>query len=237
MALTILHTNDFHGKLDHAKASFIRGLKGESGLYVDTGDVIKAGNLAIPLKPEAAWPRLAAAGCDASVPGNRESHVLRAAVEAKFAGRAHPVLCANWRAKEGANPFARSLILERAGLKVGLFGVMVPIVTAKMATQAASAYLWDQPIAVACEVAEELRANVDVVIALTHIGFTRDQELADKGAPIDLIFGGHSHTVLESPVRIGRTWIAQGGSHGRYVGRYEWDGKDLKGGLLPLPQD
>lgn len=236
MALKILHTNDFHGKLSDAAAAFIRGLKGEDGLYVDTGDAIKAGNLAIPLRPEAAWPRLAAAGCDASVPGNRESHVLRAAVDAKFAGYAHPILCANWRAKEGSNPFPRSLVLERDGMKVGLFGVMVPIVTEKMATQAASAFLWDQPIPVACEVAEELRASVDVVIALTHIGYWRDQELADKGAPIDLIFGGHSHTVLETPVQIGRTWIAQGGSHGRYVGRYEWDGTELTGGLLPLPQ-
>jgi 2',3'-cyclic-nucleotide 2'-phosphodiesterase (5'-nucleotidase family) len=37
-----------------------------------------------------------------------------------------------------------------------------------------------------------------------------------------VIFGGHSHTVLEQPLRICDTWIVQGGSHARFVGRYIW---------------
>lgn len=232
--LRILHTNDFHGSLTEAKADRIRSLKGDNALYFDTGDCIKAGNLAIPLKPEVAWPLLQRAGCDASVPGNRESHVLRSAVDAKFAGHEHPILCSNWIDKRGELVFERCRLFDLNGVKVGVFGVMVPIVTRKMATAPASQFLWENPITTAQHLAEELRAQVDLIIALTHIGVSRDRELAESGAPINIILGGHSHTVLEAPEQIGSTWIAQGGSHGRFVGNYHWDGKSLNGHLEPL---
>lgn len=120
------------------------------------------------------------------------------------------------------------------GMKVGVFGVMVPIVTKKMATAPASQYLWENPITIAQHLAEELRTQVDLVIALTHIGVSRDRELAESGAPINIILGGHSHTILETPERVGSTWIAQGGSHGRFFGCYQWDGESLGGQLEEL---
>jgi 2',3'-cyclic-nucleotide 2'-phosphodiesterase (5'-nucleotidase family) len=110
---------------------------------------------------------------------------------------------------------------------------MVPMVTTKMKTQIASAYLWDPPIEVATTGAEELRPNVDALFVLSHIGYRQDLELAKTGI-FDAIFGGHSHTVLNQPELVGKTWIAQGGSHNRFAGRYIWDGT-LHGELLGLP--
>jgi len=46
--------------------------------------------------------------------------------------------------------------------------------------------------------AAELRKKNDMVIALTHIGFTEDKKLAASSTDIDLVVGGHSHTILES---------------------------------------
>ncbi len=234
--MRIIHTNDFHGTLDAERAAWLRALKDEEPdtLYFDSGDAIKTGNLGVPLKPEAAWERLAEAGCDGSVLGNRETHVLPAAFRAKIAGHRHPVLCANLRAKQDKPPLPPWEILACAGFRVGVFGVMVPMVTSRMKTQAASAYLWDDPISTAREVVAVLRPQVDVVIALTHIGHRRDLELASTVAGIDVILGGHSHTVLEVPQRVGDTWIAQGGSHGRFVGVYRWEGGALVGGLREL---
>ena len=111
---------------------------------------------------------------------------------------------------------------------------MVPMVTSKMASQAVSSYLWTQPNAAAIQFAEELRPKVDVLIALTHIGIRSDRELAQQCELFDIICGGHSHTVLQEPEKIGRTWISHTGSHGRFVGNYEWDGVQLSGGLIPL---
>ena len=221
--LTLLHSNDLHGQLTDARMPFLLEQRETADLYFDSGDVIKAGNLAIPLSADPAWPRLAAARCTASTLGNRESHLLPSAFEAKIAGAAHPLLVANMRQKDGQpGPWRESIILEVQGLSIGVFGVMVAMVTERMASRAASSYLWDQPIPIATRVAKELRADVDMVIALTHIGVTQDRLLAEACPEIDLILGGHSHTVLGTPERIGNTWIAQGGSHGRFLGRYEW---------------
>ena len=217
-------------------ASRIRALKESAGtadtLYFDSGDCIRAGNLGVPLKPEEAWALLDQAGCDASVLGNRETHLLPSAFKAKLEGHRHPILVANLRAKDGSRPLAANLILVHAGLRVGVFGIMVPMVTERTAAKAASAYLWDPPLAEAQKQAKALRADVDCLIALTHIGFKQDQALAELCPDIDIILGGHSHTVLEQPVRVGRTFVCQGGSHGRFIGIYDWRRRgDMSGGL------
>jgi 2',3'-cyclic-nucleotide 2'-phosphodiesterase (5'-nucleotidase family) len=103
-----------------------------------------------------------------------------------------------------------------------------------MASRAVSAYIWDQPIPTAQRIVAELRPKVDLLIALTHIGYGQDQELAEACPGIDIILGGHSHTVLKEPVRVNDTEICQGGSHGRYAGVYHWENGRLSGGLVPL---
>ncbi len=213
---------------------FLLEQRASADLFFDSGDVIKAGNLAIPFSPDPAWPRLAEARCSASTLGNRESHLLTSAFLAKIAGIQHPLVVANMRQKDGEpGPWSESLILEAAGIRVGIFGVMVAMVTERMASQAASRYLWEPPIPVAQRVAKVLRPEVDLLIALTHIGLNQDRELAVAAPEIDLILGGHSHSVLDSPERIGETWIAQGGSHGKFLGRYEWEvGVGLVSGVL-----
>lgn len=222
MNLVILHTNDLHGKLTAESAARICALKPESGLYFDSGDCIKAGNLAVPLTEDPAWALLEAAGCDAGVLGNRETQVVAAAFRGKIAGARHPLLCANLRGKSGERPLPGTLTLEAAGYRVGVIGVMVPMVTERMATKAASAYLWDPPIPVAAALAAELRSSVDCLIALTHIGYAEDLKLAEACPEFDMVLGGHSHVKLTSPARVGRVWVMQAGSHGRLVGRYEW---------------
>ncbi len=240
MRLTILHTNDLHGSMTDAKAEFIASLKAAEGgpvIYCDTGDCIKAGNLAIPIKTDPVWERLERAGCDLSVLGNRETHVLESAFERKIAGHRQPILCANLRRKNGARPLPDHVVLERGDVKIGVSAVMVPMVTERMATAPASAYLWDPPIPTATEQARALREKSDCLIMLTHIGFRQDRELAEKCPEIDVILGGHSHTVLEQPEQVGRVFICQGGSHGRFVGRYVWE-KDqglIEASLIPLP--
>jgi 2',3'-cyclic-nucleotide 2'-phosphodiesterase (5'-nucleotidase family) len=225
-----------HGTLTSERANALTPLRDEADLYFDTGDAIKAGNLGVPLRPEPVWDLLAGLRCTASVLGNRETHPVEAAFRAKMAGRRHPVMCGNMREKDGTYPLLQTLETEVRGLRVGVLAVMVPMVTERMKTQAASRFLWDPPLKVAATLAEELRPRVDLLIALTHIGHRQDRELAACGLGIDVILGGHSHTVIETPERVGSTWICQGGSHCRYVGVYEWSDGELKGGLRPFPQ-
>jgi 2',3'-cyclic-nucleotide 2'-phosphodiesterase (5'-nucleotidase family) len=212
---------------------FLLAARAESDFYFDTGDAIKTGNLGVPLKPEPVWGLFAEAKCDASVIGNRETHILESVFNAKLAGAVHPVLCANLRRRDGSRPLPQSLIVARNGVRVGVFGVSVPMVTERMATQSASAFLWDPPVDTADRMCRELRPDVDLLIALTHIGHSQDLKLAAACPSIDIVLGGHSHTVLQEPERVGKTWVCQGGSHARFIGRYAWSDGELSGGLVP----
>ena len=233
--LKILHTNDMHGTLSGDRLTKLQSLRSAADVYFDSGDAIKTGNLGIPLRPEAVWPLLDELNCTASLLGNRETHVLESAFHSKLAGAKHPILCGNLRRKDGSRPLPRTLNLEVRGVKVGVVSVMVPMVTERMATKAASAYLWDQPISTAVDLVKEVRPNVDLLICLTHIGHRQDLELAEKCQDIDILLGGHSHTVLETPQKVGRVAVCQGGSHSRYAGVYEWTvGGGLTGGLVSL---
>lgn len=228
LALTILHTNDFHGRLTPEAADRIRNLKDSSAacLYFDSGDCIKSGNLAVPMRQEEAWGLLARARCDASVLGNRESHPVERLFLQKIEGCTHPLLAANMRRRDSSRPFPGTLSFEFDGVRIGVIGVMVPMVTDRMAGALVSAYLWDLPIPTALNLGAELREKCDCLIALTHIGLAEDEKLASYGV-FDLILGGHTHSVLDPPIRIGRTAICQAGSHGKYVGRYVLDGGAL----------
>ncbi|MCW5937248.1 MAG: hypothetical protein KIT11_08080 [Fimbriimonadaceae bacterium] len=235
MALRILHTNDLHGKLVKARMPGLLSLRSEADVYFDSGDCVKSGNLAVPLRPEPVWGLLQEARCDASVIGNRETHVLEAVFAAKLAGAAHPVLCANLVRKDGSMPLPGHAIVERAGLRVGVVGVSVPMVTERMASRAASAFLWTPPLAALQGEIEGLRPKVDVLFVLSHLGYRADVGLATSLEGVDVIFGGHSHTVLAEPELHGKTAVCQGGSHARYIGRYQWEDGRLAGGLVEWP--
>ena len=236
MKVKFLHTNDFHGKLDERAVESLRGLRADRDFYFDSGDAIKAGNLAIPLSVDPVWSKLAELNCSASVLGNRETHPLRIAFEKKIEGHSHPILAGNLISKDGSEFLPKTLILKIGDFKIGVISTMVAMVTERMKTQSVSAFLWSDPIKTAIQLAQEMRPTVDLLVALTHIGYKQDCLLAQQCGDIDIIFGGHSHTVLEQPVRESHTWIVQGGSHGRYAGVYEWEGGILSGGLISLNQ-
>jgi 2',3'-cyclic-nucleotide 2'-phosphodiesterase (5'-nucleotidase family) len=232
--IRILHTNDMHGTMGESEYLKLRALRDNCDLYFDTGDIIKTGNLGIPLSQEPAWNYLKRLECTASVLGNRETHPLEPIFLRKIAGASTPLLCGNLIKKDQSNPLLTRLILESKGLKVGVISTMVAIVTEKMSTKIASSYLWHNPISTLILQAKELKREVDLVVALTHIGYKNDIKLAEQSSDIDVIFGGHSHTVLHSPTLVKSTYIAQGGSHNRFAGVYEWSEQKLTGELVQI---
>lgn len=220
--MIILHTSDLHGRLTAEGARRLR--EAERDLYIDCGDAVRSGNLAVPLRPEPCWPLLAEAGCDVSTLGNRESHLTEAALQAKLHGVRHPILVANLRRKDGSLVFPSHLVLNAGGRRVGLIGAMVPMVTERMTSRHVSAFLWDPPVPAVAELARRLQSEVDLLVAITHIGLEADEELAKEAPELDLILGGHTHVELKAPRIVGRVVIAHTGAYGRYYGRYEWDG-------------
>jgi 2',3'-cyclic-nucleotide 2'-phosphodiesterase (5'-nucleotidase family) len=85
------------------------------------------------------------------------------------------------------------------------------------------------PVSAASPLVESLRKECDIVLALSHLGTDRDEELAFKVPGIDVIVGGHSHTYLPQPRMAGETIITQTRCWGEYVGRLDLE---YRGGKL-----
>ncbi len=62
-----------------------------------------------------------------------------------------------------------------------------------------------------------LRNENDVVVLLSHCGFEDDMELAQANPWLDVIIGGHSHTLIERPSETNGVLITQSGSHLKYA--------------------
>jgi 5'-nucleotidase len=129
-------------------------------------------------------------------------------------------------AKQGT--IRRDTVVERGGLRFGLFGVLGK--EAQIYTNGGAARFPDT-IETAKDVVQSLRQTekVDVVIALRHSGVVKgkdgrysegeDVQLAQAVPGIDVVIGGHSHTMLQEPITVGgRTPVVQTGLEGRNLG-------------------
>jgi 2',3'-cyclic-nucleotide 2'-phosphodiesterase (5'-nucleotidase family) len=75
--------------------------------------------------------------------------------------------------------------------------------------------------AIATRIVQQHRADVDLMVLVSHLGNDMDRTLAAAVPGIDVILGGHSHTTLAEPGIVGDTWIVQSGSGGNFVTRLD----------------
>lgn len=107
-----------------------------------------------------------------------------------------------------AGKVAPQRVLEIAGLKVGVFGLTLPI--QPVAGCGPTPIVFRDPLGAAREAVAALQAQqVDLVVALTHQRIEEDRVLAQTVAGIDLIVGGHEHDPIEE--RVGATLITKAG--------------------------
>jgi len=196
-------------------------------------------------------------GYDAATFGNHETDLGpdglgQAITVAAKAGRIPAVVASNFDfskddatltdlkrlTKEGL--IRRHHVIERGGIRFGLFGVLGK--EAQIYTSGGAVTFAD-PIETAKEMVKILRETekVDVVIALSHGGVTKDKDGRYAGGEdvdlpkavpgIDVVIGGHSHTELREAVIVnGRTPVVQTGKEGRNLGELviSLDGAALK---------
>ena len=161
--------------------------------------------------------------------GNRETHPMLSVVRGKLAGAPCPILSANQVAKTGPLnlPFTTHIIVERCGLSIGVIGVTIPMVTRRSKMSIAWDTVFEQPIDTVKQLTQILRPQVDVLIALTHIGISEDRALAAAVPELDLIVSGHSHRLHSEPEIVDGVPILQAGSFGRFAGMATMDGSKL----------
>jgi 2',3'-cyclic-nucleotide 2'-phosphodiesterase (5'-nucleotidase family) len=158
-------------------------------------------------------------------------------------------------------------IIEKAGVKLGIFGLAtneafyswIPKVRSKKSDFKLKSYRDREGLedesgvreiipGIANQTIQALRPQVNAVIALTHIGFDEDLAVAQESRGLDLIVGGHSHTFLET-LNVERDRdghdvpIVQAGYNGRTIGRIvlevipDQPARVLTYELIPVPHE
>ena len=144
---------------------------------------------------------------------------------------------------DGELLYPADLLVTRQGLRVLVLGLVTDALEAAVARENVADVRVRSSEEVAREWLAETSGRADLRIALTHCGYYADSLLALRVPGFDMIVGGHSHTLLRQPVKIGGTWVAQAGCFGRYLGVdtlwvAEGGGiEEIRGGVIPVTRD
>lgn len=215
----VLDAGDFSMGTPFAAAS--REIGGELQLMARMGyDATTFGNHEFDLGPDGLGKAIGVAGKAGRIPAVLSSNSDFTADDAKLDGLRQ-------LSKEGL--IRRYLVIERGGIRFGLFGLLGQ--EAQHYTSGAGAVKFSDPVEAAKEVVKILRETeqVDLVIALSHGGVTKgkdgrfntgdDVTLPENVPGIDVVIGGHSHTELNEPIIVnGHTPVVQTGKEGKNVG-------------------
>ncbi|MFH1534527.1 MAG: bifunctional UDP-sugar hydrolase/5'-nucleotidase, partial [Patescibacteria group bacterium] len=241
---TILHSNDMHGdflaEAQGEKGELIGGLALLSGyinkvrneeenvLYVIAGDMVQGSLIDSEYKGISTIEIMNYLAPDVVSIGNHEvdyglSHLLFLEKMANF-----PIVNANLYIKKYHRRLMRPyIIIKKAGFDILFTG----IITEKIMDSINQDKLVGSFVTLN-EASEEVgkitnaykNNDIDLTILLTHIGYESDIELAKLLKPewgVDMIIGGHSHTILEKPAKVNNVLIAQAGVGTNQVGRFD----------------
>jgi 5'-nucleotidase/UDP-sugar diphosphatase len=215
----ILDAGDYSMGTAFAAAS--REIGGELQLMSRMGyDATTFGNHEFDLGPDGLGKAIGVASKAGQIPAVLSSNT-------EFAGN-DPTL-ADLLQLSKAGLIRRYLVIERGGIRFGLFGVLGK--EAQIYTSGAGAVKFLDPVESAKGVVKLLRETekVDVVIALSHGGVAKGKDghystgedvgLAEAVPGIDVVVGGHSHTALQEAIIVnGRTPVVQTGKEAKNIG-------------------
>jgi 5'-nucleotidase / UDP-sugar diphosphatase len=224
--LTILHTNDFHARVDQYNrngarcteadadaglciagapriATVVDDFRANTGnlLVLDAGDQFQGTLFFTLFQSEVLNTTANYIGYDAMAVGNHEFDSGPAELAAFINGSDFPLLSANIDASEDpdlAGLILPYVILERGGHEIGIIGLTTP--DTENISSPGEFISFDDPLTSLQATADELTAlGVNKIIALTHQGYDMDLALAQDVTGVDIIIGGHSHTFTYTP--------------------------------------
>ncbi len=242
--LTLLHSNDLHGDflaetLDDRLVGGVSLLSGylnqtrqecPNTLYMIAGDMFRGSLIDSEFQGISTIEIMNALGPDLVSLGNHEmdygiAHLLFLERCCKF-----PIVNANIYIKtNGMRLFQSHKILEIDGMKILVMGIITEDIMDRAKKDTLLGTFVNvksaaQEIEVICS--SYKHTDIDFTILLTHIGFENDIALAkelDPALGVDIIIGGHSHTLPEEPALVNGIRIVQAGIGTDHIGRFEID--------------
>ncbi len=216
--LTILHVNDTHSHIDPQRSGNYKGRGGviEQAAYIDevrreegrrnvlllhAGDYGQGTSYFTELGGNIEIDVMNAMKFDVACLGNHEFDNGVDELARRLKNLKAKVVCANY--DFSGTPLAGLVkpyvIVKKAGLKIGIIGILTDIMEV-VDRDIAKTLSYQEPVVVVNELAEFLKEEkgCDMVICLSHYGYEEDMDLASKVKNVDLIVGGHTHTLLHN---------------------------------------
>ena len=251
--LTILHSNDLHGDfLPQEKngvttgginylAGYVKKVRSEEEnvLYVNAGDMFRGSVIDAEYRGLSTIDLMNSLSPDVSTIGNHEvdyglAHLLFLEKCARF-----PIINANLLVTlNNARLFQPYLQKEVGGMKILFIGILTEEVLAMTKSEKVIGTFIDieaaaKEIGIICD--NYRTRHTDMVVLLTHIGIEADRELAQLLDPdwgVDLIIGGHSHTLMEEPEIVNGVPIVQAGTGSGHIGRFDIEYDTIRNRIL-----
>ncbi len=223
--LTILHTNDWHSRIDPfpegdgrnggkggalRRAALIDRIRAEEPnvLLLDSGDVFQGTPYFNFFGGELEFKLMSGMKYDAGTIGNHDFDAGLEGLAKQLPHANFPLLSANYDfSKTILDGKTQSwLVLQRGPFKVGIFGLgleLKGLVPEKLYGNT----VYQDPVEKANRTALHLheRERCDLVICLSHLGLfaergkVNDRVLAAQSRHVDVILGGHTHTFMSEP--------------------------------------
>ena len=260
--LTVLHTNDTHSHIEQfdgfsgscseeeaaagecfggiaRRATMLAELRASATnpILVDAGDQFQGSLYYTQYRGQEAADYMPMLGYQAMAVGNHEFDDGPANLAKFIDAVGLPVLSANIDASADpdlAGKIAASTVLDVDGEQVGIIGLTTD--TTPTSSSPGDTVSFGEYVASLEPVIADLEAQgINKIILLSHIGYADDQTLAAAIDGIDVIVGGHSHTLLSNtdedasgpyPTVVNApggnpVLIVQDGAYGKYLGNLE----------------
>jgi 2',3'-cyclic-nucleotide 2'-phosphodiesterase (5'-nucleotidase family) len=242
--LTILHVNDYHGRvkpfIDKTinpqeqvggaayLAAMIRKVRAQNPggtLLLAAGDMFQGSPVSNLFHGAPVMDVMNELKFDAMTLGNHEfdwgmGAFTRLRKEARFPFLAANIVNSRGSLLSGIRPYT---ILQKGHAKVAVIGLTIPETEYITKPDNVKGLIFLRPEAVLPRLIQEVRQQgASIVILLSHLGLDADRRVASAIPGIDVIVGGHSHTVIPKPLKTeSGTIILQAGAYGVYLGLLE----------------
>lgn len=225
--LNILHINDFHSRIEsinkfdstcsaeeEGKKECFGGaarlktaidqrrqaLSGKNVLLLNAGDNFQGSLFYTTYKGAAEAEFLNLMKFDAMTVGNHEFDDSEDGLATFLDKVQFPVVTANVKAAAASKLGDRikpSLVLDVGGQKIGIVGAVTND-TPELSSPGPNVTIADDVQSITAAVQDLKGQGVNKIIALTHVGYPRDLAQIAKIPDVDVVVGGHSHSLLSN---------------------------------------
>ncbi|HSV87069.1 MAG TPA: metallophosphatase [Bacteroidales bacterium] len=224
--VTILHTNDTHSRLDPfppgdpdypgmggyaRRAAFISQVRRNDPeiLLLDAGDIFQGTPYFNMFGGVPELKLMSLMGYDAATMGNHELDNGLQGFSKVLPYAQFPFVSSNYDFSHTIlhEKIMRYLVLRRNGIKIGIYGLGINLSgLVSPALFEGTFYLDPVEVARDTETILKNRFNCDLIICLSHLGYQynhqqiSDLKLSGETSFTDIVIGGHTHTILDTPV-------------------------------------